>query len=154
LKDDGLFWLLIAGLALATVGGVAYVAHTRGFRNNNPGNLKYGTPWKGVVGVDPKGFAIFDTMENGVRALGKDLTAKQNRGLNTIREIIYVYAPPSDNNPTPSYVNKVAEWVGIGPDDVLIPDDLPALISAVIRFENGKTLDPYTINAGIRAMAA
>jgi hypothetical protein len=126
--------------------------HTRGFRNNNPGNLKAGTPWVGVVGVDPKGFAIFDTMENGVRALGKDLTAKMGRGLDTIREILYVYAPPSDNNPTASYVSKVAEWVGIGPDEALIPSDLPRLIDAIIRFENGKRLDSRTITAGVRAM--
>jgi hypothetical protein len=129
--------------------------HTRGFRNNNPGNLKFGTPWKGVTGQDAKGFAVFDTMENGVRALGKDLTAKMNRGVNTVREILYIYAPPSDNNPTPTYVAKVAEWMGVSPDDVLYPErDLPGLIDGIIRFENGKRLDARTINAGIVAMSA
>lgn len=127
--------------------------HTRGFRNNNPGNLKAGTPWKGAIGMDSKGFAIFDTMENGVRALGKDLTAKINRGLDTIRKILYVYAPPSEN-PTANYVAKVSEWAGVHPDEPLEARHLPDVMDAIIRFEQGKRLDRRTINAGIIAMAA
>jgi hypothetical protein len=151
-KREAYILLVVLAAIGITAGGVA-IMHTRGFRNNNPGNLKYGTPWKGVVGIDPKGFAIFDTMENGVRALGKDLTAKMGRGLDTVREIISVYAPPSEN-PTGTYIDKVAAWVGVSPDMQLNAGDLPALIAAVIRFENGKTLDSRTIDAGIRAMAA
>lgn len=145
-------YLLLGALLALGAGGVFYM-HTRGFRNNNPGNLKAGTPWKGAVGVDRAGFAIFDTMANGVRALGMDLTAKMNRGLNTISEILDVYAPASEN-PTATYKAKLAEWVGVGIHDPLNGHHLPNLIDGIIRFENGKRLDQNTIYAGIRAMAA
>ena len=137
-----------AAVALASGG------FTRGFRNNNPGNLKAGTPWKGVIAVDPKGFAIFDTMENGVRALGKDLSAKMARGVDTVRKILYIYAPPSDNNPTASYVDRVADWMQVDPDQPLSLAHLPNLVAGIIRFENGKPLAANVIAAGLRAMNA
>ena len=153
MKKENLILFGILALIIAGLGGGVALMHTRGFRNNNPGNLKAGPAWRGVVGVDRAGFAIFDTMENGVRALGKDLTAKMGRGLDTVREIINVYAPPSEN-PTSSYVAKVSEWLGVSPDAPLTSRDLPDLISAIIRFENGKTLDARVINAGVATMYA
>lgn len=140
---------LVILVALVSIGGtgIAYM-HTRGFRNNNPGNLKAGPAWLGVVGVDSKGFAIFDTMENGVRAIAKDLTAKMNRGLTTIRKIITVYAPPSEN-PTQRYIDNLSDWTRIHPDQPLTYADFPSVISGIIRMENGKTLDSALIKAGI-----
>lgn len=125
--------------------------HSRGFRNNNPGNLKAGIPWLGVTGVDPKGFAIFETMEYGVRALAKDLQAKMARGLDTIREILYVYAPPSEN-PTENYVARVSEWMGVSPDAKLSQVDLLSLTDAIIRFENGRRI-PFDVLARGVSMA-
>lgn len=46
----------------------------RGIRNNNPGNIDFNSRnnWQGQLGVETGGrFAIFDTPENGIRALGK-----------------------------------------------------------------------------------
>jgi len=46
----------------------------RGIRNQNPGNIDYNSrnDWQGQIGKEPGGrFAIFDTPENGIRALGK-----------------------------------------------------------------------------------
>lgn len=148
LKNSGLFWALIIGLLAA--GGVTYVA-TRGFRNNNPGNLHAaGIPWVGYIGADPDGYAMFDTLEHGIRAMGVDLRAKLRRGLNTPASIINVYAPPSDNNPTSTYIAKVCDWTGFQPNQVLTVSDIPTLAFAMIRFENGTTAPDAAFNAGMQ----
>jgi hypothetical protein len=147
-RDDWLFWLGI-GITLALSGTGVYML-TRGFRNNNPGNLKYGTPWVGVTGQDSEGYAIFDTLENGIRALGKDLRAKIGRGVNTVRSIISIYAP-SNENPTENYITQVSMWSGYEPDDP-IPDTPGALMDvagAMIRFENGRAAPVESLADGI-----
>jgi hypothetical protein len=146
MKNRGLFWLLILGLLAA--GGVTYML-TRGFRNNNPGNLRAGIPWVGIIGADADGYAVFDKPENGIRAMGLDLLTKIGRGVNTPRSIISVYAPPSDNNPTDNYIAQVCEWTGFSPDQVLTRADMPTLAYAMIRFENGTTAPDADFNAGM-----
>jgi len=146
MKNRGLFWAVVIGLLVT--GGV-YVYETRGFRNNNPGNLRYGVKWLGVVGADPDGYAIFDKPENGVRAMGVDLLTKIARGVNTLRAVISVYAPPGDNNPTEAYIAEVSKWSGLDPDQVLARDDVPALANAMIRFENGHTAPTSVFNQGM-----
>jgi hypothetical protein len=56
-----------------------------GLRNKNPGNIRPSNPpWQGAVGENG-GFVVFDTMANGLRALGKQLLAYYDkRGINTI----------------------------------------------------------------------
>lgn len=148
MKKDALILLAVLAVIAVTAGGVA-VMNARGMRNNNPGNLRGPTPWNGRVGTDPEDFAIFSTMELGVRALRVDLTAKLNRGLDTVRKIIMVYAPPSDNNPTAAYIRKVAEWMNVNPDQRLTPADLPGLVDGIIRFEQGGPLQAAVIKAGL-----
>jgi hypothetical protein len=151
-KNRTLFWLLILGLM---AGAGVYVYETRGFRNNNPGNLRYGVRWLGVIGQDADGYAIFDTLENGIRAMGVDLLTKIARGLNTPAAIIQVYAPPSDNNPTDTYITKVAEWSGLDPNQTLTRADMPTLAEAMIRFENGHKAPTYDFTNGMNlALAA
>lgn len=110
----------------------------RGLRNNNPGNIKTGEGWKGVVGNDGV-FDIFSDDTWGLRALAMDLTAKIHRGLLTIRDIISVYAPPSEND-TLSYIAAVSDQSGIAPDQPLTADPvtLHNLIRAIITHENGQ----------------
>lgn len=152
MKNRFLFWLVIFGL-LASAG--VYVYETRGFRNNNPGNLRFGIRWVGVVGQDPDGYAIFDTLEHGIRAMGVDLLTKIGRGVNTLAEIITVYAPPSDNNPTDVYIATVSDWTGFAPDQVLTRNDLPTLADAMIRFEQGHAAPTAEFESGIQmALAA
>lgn len=149
MKNDGLLILGVLAL-LAAGGGVAYVL-TRGFRNNNPGNLRdVGIAWVGLTGHDNQGYATFDTLRNGIRAMGKDLLSKMGRGLNTVRGIVNVYAPPSEN-PTESYVNSVASEMGVGPDDPLSADNLYDLVNAMIYFENGQHASSYDLVAGVNA---
>jgi hypothetical protein len=98
----------------------------RADRNNNPGNLRYDgkSQWQGMTGVDPQGFVQFDTPANGQRALGINLANQANlHGLDTVRGIISKYAPPSDGNDTGAYVAKVAQTLGVGPDDKIDPND-------------------------------
>ena len=143
--------LLLLGLAALAVTGVGVYVATRGFRNNNPGNLRnFGIPYVGFIGEDADGYSIFDTLENGIRAMGKDLLAKIGRGLNTVEKIITVYAPAADNNPTEGYIAKVSEWTGFKPNQVLTPNEMPALAAAMIRFENGTAAPLDAFNEGMR----
>lgn len=124
----------------------------RGVRNNNPGNIDYHARnnWVGQVGIEtgvsnPR-FARFDTMENGIRALGKLLQTYFNRGQNTVLKIIGGagpgkpgWAPPSEND-TAAYASAVARALGVGVNDrinVKDPTTLRKLTEAIIRHENG-----------------
>lgn len=92
-------------------------------KRNNPGNIRKDARWTWVgeqPGTSPGEFVTFDTLENGYRALMKDLITKIKSGNNTIRKIIYKYAPPSDNNATENYIRFVANSSGINADTVLI----------------------------------
>jgi hypothetical protein len=68
---------------------------------------------------------------------------QDKHGCDTIREIISRWAPPFENNTT-AYINAVAKWVGVGPDDQIdlhtFPIMLP-LVTAIITHENGG--NPY-----------
>lgn len=91
-----------------------YVDGTRANRNNNPGNLEYGSfaISQGATGSDGR-FAIFPDADAGFTAL-KNLLANFYHGL-TLRQAISKYAPASEND-TNAYVNNVSQWTGIAPD--------------------------------------
>jgi len=120
----------------------------RGIRNNNPGNLKADVNWAFMIGEDSAGmtgggpgFAIFDDVTHGVRALAKDLTTKINKdGLDTIRGIVEKYAPPIQNV-TSAYITSVSDDTNIGPDDQLTADGptIALLVRAIINHENGES---------------
>ena len=81
-----------------------------GIKNNNPGNLR---PYDGELyagSSDIKDdFIIFDSAENGLRGLSRDIQTKVNKNkLNTIESLTNVYAPTNEN-PTQSYVDTVVE---------------------------------------------
>lgn len=122
--------------------GNIMTGQTRGERNNNPGNLRWNANinWQGQTGHDPGGYAMFDTPENGLRAMMIDVKNKIQRGLNTLNTLIPVYAPPSDNNPTGSYIANVSRWTGLGPDDVLDMNNVQAISTAMINMENGRMI--------------
>ena len=109
-----------------------------GLRNNNPGNIKAdGTDWQGNLGDDGT-FVIFKDISWGLRALATDLANKINKGENTIRAIISVYAPPSENQ-TESYISAVSSDTGIASEELLTIDQvtLHDLMRAIINHENG-----------------
>lgn len=134
---------------------VSTAGTTRGERNNNPGNIRFNPNWVwlGQTGQDDMGYLIFDSASNGVRAMAKDLLAKYSRGLDTVRKIITVYAPPSEN-PTETYIRTIAADIGVHPDRELTLTDratLTNMVRAMIRFENGRvSFDGAVIQTGIR----
>lgn len=82
------------------------------YRNRNPGNLEGGEK------VDARNYDVFPTFVEGYQALLNELTSKfsgNNRhGIgpkSTLSQLMNIYAPPSDDNPTTAYCVFVASWV-------------------------------------------
>ncbi|WP_165430938.1 hypothetical protein [Atlantibacter hermannii] len=120
----------------------AYGTTTRGLRNNNPGNLNY----VGQAGATKEGgpngrFAVFETMQQGIAALYKQLQLYFSRGKDTIREIINTYAPSSEND-TGAYISAIAKKLGKGADEILNSSDTETifnLMRGIIDHENGQS---------------
>ena len=116
----------------------------RGIRNKNPGNIKLGTNWDGLAAeqTDPT-FCIFNEAVMGIRALMRILlTYRFTHKKATIDEIIYRWAPPSENS-TDKYVEFVCKKLNKEKDVRLnnsMEDYLP-LVKAIIQMENG--MQPY-----------
>ena len=135
-----------------------------GIRSHNPGNLRPSQPpWEGELAPDERGYCRFDTPENGIRALAKNLLAYQRKhNLRTVARIIARWAPGSEND-TEAYIRHVCQLTGYRRDeqiDVGNPDVLHDLVDAIIRHENGPapTAEGWypetTISVGImRALA-
>jgi hypothetical protein len=88
---------------------------SRSYRNHNPGNLRT-SPFSYAT-VD--GFAAFRSDFVGFMALHWDLMQKARgntvtglNGQSTVRDLIYTWAPPSDNNDTESYLHAVIKKTG------------------------------------------
>lgn len=127
-----------------------------GIRNNNPGNLRPGDSWQGMTGIN-KNFVVFENIVMGIRALATDLSNKYYKGLDTVKKIITVYAPPSENNTT-AYINAVCSKLNVLPDQKLVwtKELLAKFVRAVIQHECGPTDDDLVtdseISAGINKM--
>lgn len=117
----------------------------RGIRNNNPGNLEGDQGFQGFKAQDDKGYAQFNTPQDGLRAMAINLRNQQDlHGINTVEGIVTKYAPPSENN-TAAYISTVAQQMGVGPQDKLDlhdPMTLAKLQTAMIKQENGA--NPYS----------
>ncbi len=128
---------------------------TRGLKNKNPGNIRFNpkTDWKGQEGQDNRGFVIFDTDINGIRADVINIHTHWSRdGQNTIRKLIQSYAPPTENN-TANYIDFVVTKVGKPADETIEAfTKLLALsmMKAIIAIEQGvQPYDDTTLYAGI-----
>lgn len=121
------------------LGQLAQGYFTRGLRDNDPGNIRAGQGFVGEVGNDG-GFAVFDDMAHGCRALCRVLDQYRDaHGLYTVADIIGRYAPTSEND-TGSYVSDVSARLGVAPDapiDTRDPTVMAQLIDAITRHENG-----------------
>jgi hypothetical protein len=134
--------IVIGGLAIF---GAGFMRLSRGIRNNNPGNLRISeNAWRGKVPIEQNtdgAFEQFISPEYGIRALFIDLRSKINRGLNTVEKIMNVYAPPNENN-TIAYITAIENMTGIRRNKVITVDDIPKIVPAIIKVENG--IQPYT----------
>ena len=125
----------------------------RGLRNNNPGNIdrKAGTTWRGMSAdqsTDSR-FVVFEAPEWGIRAIARVLKSYRARGVDTLREVITTWAPPTEND-TVSYITQVARVTGLSPDDPVTDGHLPSLIAAIIQHENGQ--QPYSQDVILRGV--
>ena len=79
---------------------VKSVKFTRGYCNRNPANIRHGSKWKGLAANQTdSAFCQFTDMVFGVRALVCLLrTYHYKYDCNTLREVIYRFAPPCENN--------------------------------------------------------
>lgn len=92
-----------------------YPKGTPAWRNNNPGNIKYGAFAMscGATGKDASGFAKFPTYEIGFAALKSLVTnaaqgkMKSYKPTMTLVQFFSAYAPAEDNNDPVSYAREV-----------------------------------------------
>lgn len=128
----------------------------RGIRNNNPGNIRWGDEWKGLVPENQrtdKSFCQFKSAEYGIRAMIIILRNYQRKhGLSTISGIINRWAPTNEND-TQSYINSVAKATGVDPDQRIDTSDsrfMMKLLQAIIQHENGD--QPYSFDVFVKAI--
>lgn len=132
---------------------------SRGFRNNNPLNIRINPKnnWVGkIANNSDHSFEQFDTMEHGYRAAGLLIKNKIKEGLDTLTKLIQSWAPASDGNSPDNYAMTVSKRTGIGVNDKLDPNDIEQLIKVVQAMtfvENGKEGDLAQIQAGIRMLS-
>ncbi len=122
---------------------------TRGFRNNNPGNLIYVSTrdWEGrkTPRTDKK-FDQFIQLQYGVSAMIKVLADNIDAG-KTLEQLINRYAPPSENN-TVSYMNSAAKKVGLSSVKLKMDrSHLKLLTITLIQLENSTTISDAEYNA-------
>lgn len=129
------------------------MAKSRGYRNNNPGNIRInGDKFQGeVIPSQDKEFKQFESMAYGYRAIFKILRNYQiNYKLNTIRQMISRWAPKNEND-TANYISFVSERSGIPADDPIRTDNremMIRIVAAMSRVENGIDADMVDIIDG------
>jgi hypothetical protein len=117
-------------------------------RNNNPGNLRSGVGQVGSENTVSGTFATFATPADGWAALHNQIDIQAGQG-QTLRDFIYQYAPPSENN-TSSYLNVLVADLGVSADSSLsdlgmgvsnasVVDSSGSVSSALDNLVNGTT---------------
>lgn len=144
----------------------------RGIRLNNPGNIRIGDKWQGLMAPADmsaaqkreKEFCVFAAPKWGIRALARLLIAyKDKHRLTTITGIIARWAPPKGRvgsrtytQNTGGYIAHVVALTGFGPDDeidVYRYEHMRPLAIAIMKHETGLRDLPYddlTIDEGLR----
>ena len=108
---------------------------------SNPLNLK-------VPGGE--GYRVFKSGEEAFRAYRDQLARYAARGAVTPRQMIGLWAPAADGNPTDQYVTNAGDWSGLDMDKPIDLNDLDAvsrLLSAMARQEmpDGKMYTPKVV---------
>jgi len=118
---------------------------SRGFRNNNPLNIKqFNNDWLGEIGDDGT-FVKFSSLPYGYRAAMKLMSNyKRKYAVDTFRTLIYRWSATDKETYLSFVVSRVSERTGINyvPDDYIDlddPDYLYYLLEAMTELENGAT---------------
>lgn len=129
--------------------GQTYTLHGNlAWRNNNPGNIRYGDYAKsrGAVG-ESNGFAVFPDYDTGSAAQEHLQFESPNYRDLTVSDAISRYAPAEDHNDPQSYAAQVANALGIStstPLSALTPEQRQTYLAAQSRVEGyvpGRVLD-------------
>lgn len=120
---------------------------------NNPGNIRKVSrtyPGEVIPSSDPA-FKEFKDMESGYQAMFSLLNRFYfAQGQDTIKKIIFKWAPPSENN-SQAYVNSIVSQTGINQNTVIDktnPQQMQALVSAMSRHENGSAAVAKEVSDG------
>ena len=144
---------------------MVYGVHApRGLRNNNPGNIMYGSfaRARGAIGQDAGGFAKFPHLRDGLRAMSANLVGYARDGIHTIAGVISRWAPHKNAqgkviNNTRAYIAAVARAMGISANaniNLMDPGVRAALERAIALHENGGAALAipawkYAMNSGV-----
>lgn len=109
------------------VGSAEYPDGSIAYKNHNPGNLR-SSPFE--IGKK-NGYSVFKSDAVGFWALEYDITQKAKgntvtklTGASTLRDLIFVYAPPGDNNNSEAYLAEVVKNTGLS-ESTLLRELLP-----------------------------
>lgn len=114
---------------------------SRSWRNNNPGNLKYGefARAQGATGQDERGFARFPDYATGRKAMENLLFGPRYAGAGlSVSGAISKWAPSSDGNNTAAYAANVARAIGVDPNtplSQLTPEQRAKMLDAMQKHE-------------------
>lgn len=118
---------------------------TLSWRNNNPGNIKYGNfaISNGAVDKGHVDMAVFKTYEDGVNAQKVLVFSPNSKYYNmTLMDAIKTYAPEYDNNNPKAYANYIAKKAGINKETKLSKLTLiqqERMLKAMFEMEGYKT---------------
>ena len=118
--------------------------------NNNPGNLKppKGVTYDGQIGVDDRGFAIFENKDFGRKALIGDIEIKIQKGLITPEAFINRYAPAGSENDEDARMNYkifLADQLGMkSTADEFPKNSAQKIADAIAHFEAGTRPETVT----------
>lgn len=123
---------------------------------NNPGNIRNsgGAPFKGETTKPGDAWKSFATPQDGYRAIFVLLKTYYNtHGKKTLREMIFRYAPPSENA-SENYVKFVADRSGVDPSadasSWMQTQKAEGVVKAITQFEQGPQ---FSVNSAQVAQA-
>jgi len=130
------------------------------WRNNNPGNMMYDgiAQAHGAIGRNPMhDFAIFPDHQSGMDAIVGKLQSRSYQYKNgmpmTIHDAIFRWAPPTDHNDSPAYVEAIRRQTHLDPNEEmhsLSVSDLQSVANAIRVHEGtipGTTYTPSSAGA-------
>lgn len=112
-----------------------------GLSLNNLGNIRISkNNWRGKITPSKnKSFETFKDPADSVHAMIVLIFGyMKNRKAKTVRDIISIYAPATENNVN-SYVANILKWTGLKPDDLFAPtkENMKKLLAGMVQNEVG-----------------
>lgn len=115
-------------------------------QNNNPLNVK-GRGWKGQIGNDKIGHAIFSSPEYGFRAAALTLRSyARKHKIETVEAIVDRFCE-AKGKVRSQYIKHICRELGIKPDEKFdLIRRMPELLKAMGRFESGESIPPRYVD--------